>query len=106
MFFFCRTYIALIILWGLNGLVQSLVWSPILRIAGDYFDKNDREKFGTDISTTVTLGTLASYGVGLLTMMFLPWNYVFLKKPCSVTIMLMKILFALGITELLLHQII
>lgn len=78
MFFFCKSYTALIILWGLNGAVQSLVWSPILRIAGDYFDKNDREKFATDISTTVTLGTLASYGVGLLTMQLLPWNYVFL----------------------------
>lgn len=64
MFFFCKSYTALIILWGLNGAVQSLVWSPILRIAGDYFDKNDREKFATDISTTVTLGTLASYGEG------------------------------------------
>lgn len=89
MFFFCRTYIALIILWGLNGLVQSLVWSPILRIAGDYFDKNDREKFGTDISTTVTLGTLASYGVGLLTMTFLPWNYVFLT--CGICTLLASV---------------
>lgn len=78
MFFFCKSYAALILLWGLNGAVQSLVWSPILRIAGDYFDKNDREKFATDISTTVTLGTLASYGAGLLTMLFLEWNYVFL----------------------------
>lgn len=68
----------LIILWGINGIVQSLVWSPILRIAGENFDKKDREKFGTDISTTVTLGTLFSYGLGLVTLLFLPWNYVFL----------------------------
>ena len=77
-FCFYESHITLTLLWGLNGIAQSLVWSPILRIAGDYFDKNDREKFGTDISTTVTLGTLASYGVGLVTMLFLPWNYVFL----------------------------
>lgn len=77
-FFFCGSHTALTLLWGLNGIVQSLVWSPILRIAGDYFDESGREKFGTDISTTVTLGTLASYGIGLITLLFLPWNYVFL----------------------------
>lgn len=85
-FFFCGSHTALALLWGLNGIVQSLVWSPILRIAGDYFDKTDREKFGTDISTTVTLGTLASYGIGLITMLLLPWNYVFLT--CGVCTLL------------------
>lgn len=77
-FFFCKSHMALTFLWGINGIVQSLVWSPILRIAGDYFDEYDKEKFATDISTTVTLGTLSSYAVGLVTMLFLPWNYVFL----------------------------
>lgn len=77
-FAFCKSYTALILLWGINGIVQSLVWSPILRIAGDYFNKQDKEKFATDISTTVTIGTLVSYGIGLVTLLFLPWNYVFL----------------------------
>lgn len=78
LFFFSSSHIAFTLLWGINGIIQSLVWSPILRIAGDYFDKNEAERFGTDISTTVTLGTLASYAAGLVTMLFLPWRYVFL----------------------------
>lgn len=72
------SHACLTLFWGLNGIVQSLVWSPILRIAGDYFERNDRTKFGTDISTSVTLGTLASYGIGLATLLVLPWKYVFL----------------------------
>ncbi len=79
LFFVCNSHIAFTLLWGVNGIVQSLVWSPILRVAGDYFDKKEREKFGTDISTTVTLGTLASYGIGLVTLLIFPWNYVFLS---------------------------
>lgn len=77
-FLLYSSHICLTLLWGLNGIVQSLVWSPILRIAGDYFDGKDRTKFGTDISTSVTLGTLASYGIGLATLVLLPWRYVFL----------------------------
>lgn len=83
--FFCYTsYAALLLLWGLNGAVQSMVWSPILRVAGEYFDPVEKEKFGIDISTTVPLGTLASYGVSLVTLALLPWRYVFLTCGCIV----------------------
>ncbi|MGN0523754.1 MAG: MFS transporter [Eubacterium sp.] len=82
-FFLYKYHICLAILWGINGAVQSLVWSPMLRIAGDCFDKKDRVKFGTDISTTVTFGTLSGYGISLLTLVFLPWNYVFLTCGLS-----------------------
>lgn len=83
--FFCYTsYIALLLLWGLNGAVQSMVWSPILRVAGEYFDPVEKEKFGIDISTTVPLGTLASYGVSLVTLALLPWHYTFLTCGCVV----------------------
>ena len=58
--------------------VQSMVWTPILRTAGDYFSPYEREKFGIHIASTVPLGTLASYGVSLLTLLVLPWKYVFL----------------------------
>ena len=76
--FFCHSYEILLILWAINGIAQSMVWSPILKFASVYFDPLERENFGINISTTVPLGTLASYGVSLLTISFLPWHYVFL----------------------------
>lgn len=76
--FFSHGFASIIILWAINGVVQSLVWSPVLKTASIYFDKSGKEKFGIDISTTVPLGTLASYAVSLLTLIFLPWKYVFL----------------------------
>ncbi|HIT54241.1 MAG TPA: MFS transporter [Candidatus Fimivicinus intestinavium] len=75
--FFLHSYAAMIFLWGLNGFVQSMVWSPLLRIAGEYYDEKGKAKFGIDISTTVPLGTLASYGVSLLALKLMPWNGVF-----------------------------
>ncbi len=76
--FLVNTFIPFIILWALNGAVQSMVWTPILRIAGDCFSPYERERFGIHIASTVPLGTLASYGLSLLTLLFLPWKYVFL----------------------------
>ena len=77
---FCtESYIAFLLLWGLNGAVQSLVWSPILKIASVNFDAPTRDKFGIHMAASVPLGTLSSYGVSLLTLLFLPWRYVFLN---------------------------
>ncbi len=77
-FFFSRSYYALIVLWALNGLLQSMIWSPILRLAADEYDDKTRSKFGIDMASTVPIGTLLSYAVSLITMLVLPWQYVFL----------------------------
>lgn len=84
----------IIILWGINGFVQSMIWSPILRIAGDYYNESGRAKFGIDISTTVPLGTLASYGVCLVTMLIMPWNGVFLV--CGLLVLIVSIIWYYG----------
>lgn len=76
--FFVHTYAVLLILWALNGAAQSMVWSPILKIASLNFDDASRTKFGIDMSTTVPIGTLLSYLISLVTLAFLPWHYVFL----------------------------
>lgn len=76
--FFVHTYAVLLILWALNGAAQSMVWSPILKIASLNFDDASRTKFGIDMSTTVPVGTLLSYLISLVTLAFLPWHYVFL----------------------------
>lgn len=76
-YIFYYSYTAITILWALNGIAQALVWAPLLKLAGDYYSEGEKLKFGVDISTTVPLGTLASYGVSLVTLLFAPWKYVF-----------------------------
>ncbi len=97
--FFFHEFAALLILWAINGIMQSLVWSPILKIASVYFDQADKEKFGVDISTTVPLGTLASYGISLITLAFLPWNYVFLT--CGLSELAFALIWLLGSKRLI-----
>lgn len=76
--FFIHRFPVFLMLWALNGIVQSMVWSPILKIASLNYDAQTRLKFGIDMSTTVPIGTLLSYGLSLLTLIVLPWQYVFL----------------------------
>ena len=41
-------YGVLLFFWGMNGFVQSMVWSPILRLAGEYYDEKGKSKFGIE----------------------------------------------------------
>lgn len=97
--FFSTSYYAVLILWGLNGAVQSMIWSPMLGIAGTYFNPTEREKFGVDISTTVPLGTLASYGASLLTLLVLPWRWVFLV--CGIIVAVCSVIWLIGTGKIL-----
>lgn len=101
-YLFYESYAALIILWAINGAVQSMVWSPILRIAGEYFSEKEKVKFGVDISTTVPLGTLASYGVSLVTLVVAPWRYVFLS--CGVIVLAASLVWLFGTKNLIKPQ--
>jgi len=97
-YIFSGAYTALFVLWALNGAAQSFVWAPILRMAGDYYSEGEKLKFGVDISTTVPLGTLASYGVSLVMLLIAPWRYVFLAS--GIIVIAAAIYFICGTTEL------
>lgn len=88
--FFFHSYYALLTLWALNGLFQSLVWSPLLKVASLEYDENLQSKFGIHMSTTVPLGTVLSYAVSLVTLRFCRWNYVFLT--CGVILAFVSLL--------------
>ncbi len=80
---------AMITIWAINGFLQSMIWSPILKIGGEYFEASKREKFGLFMSTTVPIGTLLAYGVTILFLQFLPWEYAFVG--CGLITLIMAI---------------
>ena len=100
--FFFHTYWALLLLWAANGLFQSLVWSPILKLASVEYNAEDRERFGMQMSTTVPVGTVFSYCVSLLTMLVLPWRFVFLT--CGGVLLAVALVWLFGVRRLHLQQ--
>ncbi len=96
--FFFHSYPLLLTLWAANGLFQSLVWSPILKLASLQYDEETKDKFGMQMSTTVPVGTVLSYAVSLITMLFLPWKYVFLV--CGVILAAVSFVWLFGTGKL------
>lgn len=64
--------------WCINGFMQSLLWSPIVRLFAQYFTTQVRGTLGVYINSTVPVGTLATYGfTALILEMTGNWKMVF-----------------------------
>ncbi|HOL54368.1 MAG TPA: MFS transporter [bacterium] len=50
------------ILWGVNGFLLSMLWGPIIRILGLWFPKEESNKIGVGISTSMFAGYLVYWG--------------------------------------------
>ena len=94
LFFVCENFIATIILWGINGIAQSNVWAPVLRVGALYFSGPEKDRFGVNLSTTVPSGTLASYVVSLLAIRFFDYRAVFLA--CGLPVFAVACIWLLG----------
>lgn len=84
--YFVPTYSVMSVVWCINGFVQAFIWSPILRIAGDYYDEKGGERFGINMSTTVPLGTLFAYLLSLGAIALFGWKEVFLISGAIVVL--------------------
>lgn len=68
----------MIVAWCINGFMQSLLWSPIVRLFAQYFTTQVRGTLGVYINSTVPVGTLATYGfTALILEMTGNWKLVF-----------------------------
>lgn len=65
------------IVWCVNGMAQSFVWSPMLRIICELLDDERRIKFCLYINYSVPLGTVSSYGLSALMLERCGWRGAF-----------------------------
>ena len=59
----CRSYAALLVLWGLNGAAQSMLWTPIVKLMAVWFRGRRRAKASFGISMTLILGNLSAWAL-------------------------------------------
>ena len=72
-------FIVRCIIWGVNGIAQSLVWSPIVRLISEHFDEQKRTKALIQIGSSGPAGMLAAYGLSaLLLLVTKQWKTMFL----------------------------
>lgn len=67
----------MIVVWCLNGLVQALIWSPMLRLVSDYCKTEIRPKVCAALNSAVPVGTMAAYGITAAVLSVSGWRFVF-----------------------------
>lgn len=74
---FCRSIEVMKWLWLLNGIVQSVLWSSIVKLQSEYLNEKDIGKSIIIMSTTTAAGTFIAYGLSALNVAFFSWKITF-----------------------------
>lgn len=73
----CRTVEPMKYLWLINGCVQSVLWSSIVKLQSAHLENSDINKSIIVMSTTTAVGTFAAYGFSALFVMLGNWRITF-----------------------------
>ena len=75
---FCNGIDSMKILWMLNGVFQSILWSSLIKTLSDNLADNKLSKAVMVMSTTVASGTFAAYGLSaLFSALKMSWTSIF-----------------------------
>ncbi len=77
-FSFCPWFPLLVALWFVNGLLQSLIWTPIVRILAVHFRDQVRDHAVFFMSLTLIFGYLIAWALSGLLTSLLSWRAAFL----------------------------
>ena len=76
--FSSRNYWQVLVIWGINGLMLSLIWPPIVRLYTQYMTKEYLHKSCFNIQTSVALGTCFTYLMCGMLLKVYHWRVIFL----------------------------
>ena len=74
---FCTSIGAMAVVWGLNGVSNSILWSPVLRVLANVLCENMRAKACLNISASLPVGTVLSYLLSTVIIKYSGWKPVF-----------------------------
>lgn len=98
---FGKTYAALMTIWSLNAVFQSMMWTPIIRMLAMYFPvRRTRERANRTVALSLVIGHFASWAVSGFVSSRTGWRYSFMIPACAAFIVAFVAAFALrGIGE-------
>ena len=76
-FSFCPYFPLLVALWLINGILQSLIWTPIVRILAVHFRDDVRDSAAFFMSLTLIFGYLFAWALSGLLTSLLSWRAAF-----------------------------
>ncbi len=66
-----ESYIFSVIIWAMNGIGQSMIWTPVVLLISEYFSGEKRDRASFIMSIAVTFGHFAAWGISGLTAAYL-----------------------------------
>lgn len=88
----------LCLFWGLNGLAQSMVWGPMVKLIGDWTAPRQRNRAITLVSTSMVGGYLAAWGLSGL--IIERWSVAWVFWIPSVVLAAVGLLWFWGVRDL------
>ncbi len=76
--FFLKNIVLMTILWGLNGLVLSILWCHCIKLLASIQEKGYMEKSATVMSLTLPTGIVCAYGSSALFTYLKVWQWTYL----------------------------
>lgn len=77
-FSFTQSYLTMSVIWGLNGISHSMLWSPILRILSNIINEDFRQKACLRISLAIPSGTIFAYLLSAFIIKYSDWRTIFI----------------------------
>ena len=72
-------------IWGINGIFQSMLWTPLLRIFSQTINSQLREKAVLNIALSLPVGTVCAYLCSTLIIKYSSWSNVFICGGIVIT---------------------
>ena len=88
-----------IFLWCVNGFVQSMIWSPLIRLLSEWLPAERRLKACVNMNATVPVGTLAVYGMSAGLVYLGNWKWVFFTSGTILIVVAVVWFFGIGKIE-------
>lgn len=89
----------MIVVWGINGLAQAMLWPPIVKILSTYLDRKTYVTAHLVVTSAAHFATVLLYAYVPLCLMFMSWQTVFLTA--SILALISMTVFAVAISLLL-----
>ena len=89
---FTKSLALMAVIWGANGIFQSMLWAPLLRIFSQTISSELREKAVLNIALSLPVGTVCAYLLSTIIIKYSSWNNIFI---CGGSVILATFIFGL-----------
>lgn len=89
---FTKSLALMAVIWGANGIFQSMLWAPLLRIFSQTISSELREKAVLNIALSLPVGTVCAYLLSTIIIKYSSWTNIFI---CGGSVILAALIFGL-----------